>query len=132
MSLFVVGGLADHYGRKPVILLGLIIFAMGNILCLYPGFYITMLAGRFLQGVGIAALAILSFLIIADSYPLKQQRFLMAMLNGSLNTAVAVAPVIGSYLTLYFNWQGNFIALLTLGIITLVMTMCFVAGNSFE
>lgn len=35
LSLFLVGGLADRYGRKPIILLGLIIFTMGSILCLW-------------------------------------------------------------------------------------------------
>ena len=126
LSLFFVGSLADHYGRKPVILFGLMSFVMGSILCLCTGSYIFIFAGRFLQGVGIAAPAILSFLIIADSYSMKDQQFLNAMLNGSMNIAVAVAPVIGSYLTLYFHWQGNFVALLMLGLITLLMTIFFI------
>ena len=126
LSLFFVGSLADRYGRKPIILLGLMTFIMGSCLCLVTGSYTFILAGRFLQGIGIAAPAILSFLIIADSYPLKEQQFLMAMLNGSLNTAAAIAPVIGSYITLYFHWQGNFIALLLLGLLTFIMTITFV------
>ena len=36
------------------------------------------------------------------------------------------APVVGSYLTLYFHWQGNFMALLLLGLFTLVMTVFFI------
>lgn len=126
LSLFFVGGLADRYGRKPIILGGLMIFILGSALCLYPSSYYFLILGRFLQGVGIAAPAILSFLIIADSYPLKEQQFLMAILNGSINMAVAISPVIGSYLTLYFHWQGNFIALLLLGLITLFMTIFFI------
>jgi DHA1 family bicyclomycin/chloramphenicol resistance-like MFS transporter len=126
LSLFFVGGLADRYGRKPIILLGLTIFILGSALCLYLSSYYFLILGRFLQGVGIAAPAILSFLIIADSYPLKEQQFLMAMLNGSINIAVAISPVIGSYLTLYFHWQGNFVALLLLGVITLFMTIFFI------
>jgi DHA1 family bicyclomycin/chloramphenicol resistance-like MFS transporter len=78
------------------------------------------------QGVGVAAPAILSFLIIADAYPLKKQQFFMSILNAVGNTAAAIAPVIGSFITLYFHWQGNFKALLFLGLITLVMTMLFV------
>lgn len=126
LSLFLIGGLADRYGRKPIILLGLIIFILGSALCLYPFSYYFLILGRFFQGIGIAAPAILSFLIIADSYPLKEQQFLMAILNGSINIAVAISPVIGSYLTLYFHWQGNFVALLLLGLITLFMTIFFI------
>jgi len=126
LSLFFIGGLADRYGRKPIILLGLMIFILGSALGLYPSSYYFLILGRFLQGVGIAAPAILSFLIIADSYPLKEQQFLMAILNGSINIAVAISPVIGSYLTLFFHWQGNFVALLLLGLITLFMTILFI------
>ncbi len=126
LSLFFVGGLADRYGRKPIISLGIITFVFGSLLCLWGGSQVSLLLGRFLQGMGIAAPAILSFLIIADIYPLKKQRFLMAMLNVSMNTATAFAPVIGSYVTLYFRWQGNFIILLSLGLIILIMTLFFI------
>jgi DHA1 family bicyclomycin/chloramphenicol resistance-like MFS transporter len=126
LSLFFVGGLADAFGRKPIILLGLMIFIIGSTFCLWVPSYQFLLAGRFLQGVGIAAPAILSFLIIADSYPLKKQQFYMAMLNGVMNASVAAAPVIGSYITLYFHWQGNFMTLLLLGLMVLVMTLLFI------
>ncbi len=126
LSLFFVGTLADRHGRKPVIFLGLMIFVMGSLLCLWGGSYPLLLIGRFFQGVGIAAPAILSFLIIADTYSLKQQQVYMAMLNGIMNTSVAIAPVIGSYITLYFHWQGNFSALLLLGLSVLIMTTLFI------
>ncbi|OJW49165.1 MAG: hypothetical protein BGO67_10790 [Alphaproteobacteria bacterium 41-28] len=126
LSLFFVGGLADHYGRKPIILLGLLTFIIGTLLCLGAPSYPFLLVGRFLQGVGIAAPAILSFLIIADAYPLRQQQSLFAILNGLLNFAAGAAPVLGSYITLYFHWQGNFTALLFLGLMACLMTLLFI------
>jgi len=126
ISLFIVGNLADHYGRKPIILLGLITFIIGSVFCLLASSYSFLVAGRFLQGIGIASPAILSFLLIADSYSLKQQQFWMAMLNGVKNTAVAIAPVIGSYIILYFHWHGNFIILLLLGILAFMMSILFI------
>src|SRR3990167_4351669 len=122
ISLFIFGKFADRYSRKPVILIGLFIFIIGSILCLLEQNYYFLLAGRLLQGMGIASPAILSFLIVADRFPLKQQQFYMALLNGSANIAAAIAPVIGSYVTLYFHWRGNFIALLILGVIALMMS----------
>lgn len=47
LSLFLVGGLADRYGRKPIILLGLLTFIIGSILCLWAPSYAFLLAGRF-------------------------------------------------------------------------------------
>lgn len=131
-SLFFIGVFSDRYGRKPVILFGLIIFIIGSFLCLSPHFYSLLLIGRFLQGIGIAAPSILSFLIIADIYPLKDQQFLMGVLNGTMNLAVAISPVMGSYITLYFNWQGNFSALAILGIATLMMTIIFIPHQKMQ
>lgn len=129
LSLFVVGVLADRYGRKPILLLGILVFIIGSCLCLWAASYPFLLVGRFLQGIGIAAPSILSFLIIADLYPLKQQQYFMAMLNGVMNTAAGLAPVIGSYITLYFYWQGNFKVLLFLGVFALVMILLFIPAN---
>ncbi len=126
ISLFITGELADRFGRKPIIVTGLAIFIVGSIFCLTTHSYYLFLLGRFLQGLGIAAPAILSFLIIADLYTVKKQQFLMAMLNASLNTAAAFAPVIGSYITHYFHWEGNFITLLALGSLVFLMTLAFV------
>jgi DHA1 family bicyclomycin/chloramphenicol resistance-like MFS transporter len=133
ISLIFVGALADKYGRKPIILLGITTFIIGSMLCLVVASYEFLLVGRFLQGLGIAAPATLCFLIIADIYPIKKQQYLMAMLNGLVNTSVGVAPVIGSYLTMYFHWQGNFMALLLLAVVVLIMTIIFIPShNSIE
>jgi len=126
ISLFIIGTLSDCFGRKVVIVYGLIIFIFGSLCCVFTHNYSLLLLGRFLQGVGIAAPAILSFLIIADNYPIKRQQVLMAMLNGSFNIAAGVAPVIGSFIALYFHWRGNFITLLALALLTLLATMLFI------
>lgn len=126
LSLFFVGGLADRYGRKPIIIWGLLLFILGSLLCLWAVHYPWLLLGRFLQGIGVAAPSILSFLIIADTYPLKQQQTLMAILNGVMNFSVGAAPIVGSYIAYHYKVRGNFLALLTLSIVTLFMTILFV------
>lgn len=120
-----VGPLADRYGRKPLILLGLIVFLVGSIQCLTAQSYYSLFCGRLFQGIGIAAPAILSFLIIADSYPVKQQQFIFAILNGFMNAATAAAPIVGSYIALYYHWQGNLMVLFLLGVVALIMAIFF-------
>ncbi|KTD53467.1 major facilitator superfamily (MFS) transporter [Legionella santicrucis] len=126
LSLFFVGAFSDRYGRKPILLIGLSLFVAGSLLCVFAPTFGCLLIGRFLQGIGVAAPSILSFLIIADSYPLSEQQRFMALLNGVMNIAVGLAPVAGSYIALYFHWQGNFIALLLLGLLVLMMTCIFI------
>lgn len=126
LSLFFVGLLSDRWGRKPVILGGLLLFIAGSLLCLGTSSYPFLFWGRFLQGIGIASPAILSFLIVADTYSFKKQQKYMALLNVTMNTSVALAPLIGSYVALYVHWRGNFMVLLLLGIFVLLLTLIFV------
>lgn len=126
ISLLFVGNLADKIGRKSIILLGLLIFIIGSSFCTFASNYSLLLIGRFLQGLGISAPAILCFIIIADLYPLKKQQFYMGILNGFINVAIAGAPVIGSYIAMHYHFHGNFTALLLFGILVTIMTIFFV------
>jgi len=116
------GALGDRYNRRSIILFSLLVFIVGSVLCVNAHHYTWLLLGRFLQGVGIAAPCTLSFVIIADEYPIEKQPGLMGTLNGISTMAMACAPVVGSYVALYTSWRGNFTILLGLGI------LCFVMG----
>jgi len=76
--------------------------------------------GRFLQGIGMAGPSVLGYVLIADAYPLKKQMAVMGLLNGTVTMAMAFAPVIGSYVNLFFNWRANFFILLCLAVLSLV------------
>ena len=130
ISLFFVGSFADYYGRKPIALLGVAIFIIGTISCLWGASYKFLLLGRLLQGIGVAAPATICFLVVADAYSLKDQQYLMAILNGIMNIVVGLAPVIGSYISLYFHWQGNFMALLFLALILVAMIIFFLPNKN--
>jgi len=124
-SLF-VGNLGDRYGRRPIILLGLGVFIIGSIFCIFSTSYWHLLFGRFWQGVGVSAPAVLSYLVLADKYSAEKQQQLMGVLNGAMNLGVAFAPVVGSFVNLYFRWQGNFVVLLLLALICLGLGFIYI------
>jgi len=119
-SLF-AGTLGDRYNRRHVMLGSLAIFVFGSIFCVFAPNFSILLLGRLLQGIGMAGPAVLAFVLIADEYPIEKQASIIGIYNGICNLSVAVAPVLGSYVNLFFNWRGNFVLLLILGIISLVM-----------
>lgn len=129
-TCLVVGHLGDRYGRRPIILLGLVIFMLSSILCIYAPNFSCLLLGRFFQGVGVSGPAVLAYLLISDAYPIEKQQYLMGIVNGAVTLSIAFAPVLGSYITLYFHWQGNFIALFVFSVICLMATLCAVPSKS--
>lgn len=112
VASLVVGSLGDRFGRRLMILRGLCIFLIGSILCVFAPSFWVLLAGRFLQGIGIAGPTVLGYVIVADVYVLAERRKIMGLLNGVTTIAMAFAPVIGSFVNLYFGYEGNFVVLL--------------------
>lgn len=124
-SAFVVGNLGDRYGRRQIIIIGLIIFILGSIACVFATDYYMLLFGRFVQGVGISAVAVLGYVVLADICSVEEQQSILGYLSGVVTLGLAFAPVVGSYINLFFGWRGNFVALLVLGII------CFFVGIKY-
>ncbi len=118
-SLF-AGALGDRYNRRHILLTGLLIFVMGSLVCVIAPNYFLLVLGRMLQGIGIAAPAILSFSVLLEDYSTEKQPGIMGMINGVKTLAMAIAPLIGSFVNLYFSWRGNFAVLLGLGMLCLV------------
>ncbi len=125
LTSLIVGNLGDRYGRRPIILIGLGVFVVGSVFCIFSSSYWQLLFGRFLQGAGISAPVVLSYLVIADKYSTSRQQQLMGVLNGALTLGMAFAPVVGSYVNMFFHWQGNFVLLLILSLVCLVLGFVF-------
>jgi DHA1 family bicyclomycin/chloramphenicol resistance-like MFS transporter len=126
ITALMAGTMGDRYGRKPLIIIGLGIFLLGSLLCiLAPSFWILLL-GRGLQGMGMACPATLAYIVIADCFSVAEQQKKMGTLNGVVSLSMAIAPILGSFLTLYFGWKGNFIALFLIGCVSLVLTHYFI------
>ncbi len=118
ISCFFVGPLGDRFGRRPIILYCLAIFILGSILCLLSPAYWIMVLGRFFQGLGISGPTVLAYVVLMDQYPPERQPAMMGLLNGIVASSMGFAPVVGSFVNLYYGWHGNFFILLILGLVS--------------
>lgn len=121
------GSLGDRYDRRLVLLNGFAIFIIGSLCCTFAANYFLLLLGRVLQGVGIAAPAILSFPFLLENYEQAKQPQVMGLINGAKTLAMAIAPVIGSFINLLGGWRANFVLLLGGGIFCWLMSYCFIS-----
>jgi DHA1 family bicyclomycin/chloramphenicol resistance-like MFS transporter len=125
IGALIAGTLGDRYGRKPIIMYGLLVFILGSALCVLAQNYQMLFAGRLIQGFGISCPACLAYVIIPDTYDIKTHQKMLGLLNFFATASMAVAPVIGSHIALYFGWRGNFSFCLLCGV------ACFILGYFF-
>jgi len=112
------GSLSDRYGRKPLLYLGLAIYAVATLGCAAAQDINTLIVARFVQGLGGACGPVLARAIVMDSYSRRDAARVMAAIAGAMALVPAIAPIFGSWLLYVFSWRAHFILLLILGLIT--------------
>ncbi|NOX75706.1 MAG: MFS transporter [Gammaproteobacteria bacterium] len=95
------GMASDHFGRKPVIILGLIVFAIGSVVAATADSMNGVILGRALQGAGAIAAAVMA--LVADLTREEKRLGAMAIIGMSIGLAFAVSLVLGP---LFSNWIG--------------------------
>ena len=100
------GMLSDHIGRKPVIIGGLVIFAIGSVIAAQADSIWGVILGRTIQGSGAIAAAVMA--LAADLTREQNRMKVMAVIGMSIGLAFAVALVLGPILTIWIGVQGIF------------------------
>ncbi|ALM50927.1 multidrug effflux MFS transporter [Halomonas huangheensis] len=105
------GPLSDRYGRKPILLGGMLLFLVASMICAFAPNVEVLLAGRFLQALGGAAGPVLGRAAVRDIYgPFEASRILSYMAS-VMALAPALAPLFGAALLLWFGWYSIFVSL---------------------
>ncbi len=105
------GPLSDRYGRKPVLLAGLSIFAIGCLGMLWVENAAMLLALRFVQAIGVCAAAVTWQALVTDYYPASRTNRIFATIMPLVALSPALAPLLGSWLLQHFNWEIIFLVL---------------------
>ncbi len=119
------GPWSDRIGRKPVALWGALLFTLGSYVCWTSNSLAMLLAGRFLQGLGACAGAVISSAAVRDSYPKEQLEAIYLRINAAFAGAPAIGPIVGSIVDDRFGWQANMLILLILGSLLLGVLLLF-------
>lgn len=112
LTTLIGGPVADVYGRRPLMIGSTLLFVVGSALCAGAETLSSIYIGRFLQGAGVSAPIMGIYIIIADLFPGTSQTKFLGILNSTVGAAMAVAPLLGSYLTLRWGWRGSFYCVL--------------------
>ncbi len=114
-----LGPLSDRFGRRPVLLFGMILFIAGSIGCMAATTITELIIGRVVQAAGGCAGLVLSRAIVRDLWDRDTSASMLGYITMAMVLAPMFAPSIGGYLDVWFDWRASFAFMGVLGFIVL-------------
>src|SRR3954452_20940478 len=109
VSLPIYARLSDRYGRRRLLLIGMVIFLLGSGLSAAAQSMEELVAFRGLQGLGAGALEGLTFILVADLYAGKRSATLQGVLAGLMGISFIAGPLIGGVIADSIGWRWAFL-----------------------
>ena len=113
--------LADQYGRKPMMLVGVGLFLVGSLLCGLAWSMTSLIAFRAVQGLGAGAVQPIGMTIVGDIYSIEERAKVQGYLAGVWALASVVGPTLGGVFSDYASWRWIFFVNLPIGAAALWM-----------
>jgi MFS transporter, DHA1 family, multidrug resistance protein len=123
LSPILYGALSDAWGRRPLLITGLAIFAVGGLACMIVPTLGWLLLARAIQGVGAGCGPTLAFAATRDRLTGRQLGARLALLTMLLNTAPVIAPSLGAACLMLGGWRGVYVVLAACGILLLLVAL---------
>ena len=113
------GPVSDSSGRKPAIYVGYGLFIVGCLMSIFSSSFVVMLAGRLLQGIGVAGPRSVSTALIRDLYEGRRMAQVMSFIATVFILVPVIAPMLGQGVLMISGWRAIFGALLVLALLSL-------------
>lgn len=107
-SVPVYGWLGDQYGRKKILMLALVLFAIGSVVCALAASMQGLIAGRVIQGLGSGGLMSLSQALIGELVPPRQRARFQGYFASLFAVSSVSGPVLGGIVVTYLSWHWLF------------------------
>ena len=118
LSLFVIGfgvaqlisgPLSDRFGRRPVLLAGLLIYMVASLACALAPSLNLLIVARFVQAVGCCTAAVVARALIRDAFTPAEGAQVLSKASSLLALAPIFGPILGGYLQVWFGWRAAFV-----------------------
>ena len=121
ISTPICGKLSDLYGRKKILMIGIIIFLIGSVLCGLSQSMYMLIGFRAIQGIGTGAIFTITFTIVGDVFTLEERPKVQGGLSTVWGIASLAGPFLGGTLIDTLSWHWVFFINIPFGIISLIL-----------
>ena len=111
----IYGPLADRFGRKPPLYLGMIVYTITSGACALAASVNALTALRLLQSLGACAGSVISRAMVRDLFPPEETRRVYSALILVMGVSPLVAPLFGAYMLIWFGWKSIFLSVTVIG-----------------
>lgn len=116
IAQLISGPISDRYGRRPVLLSGLLLYMGASLACAIASNIYVLIAARFAQACGCCTIVVTARAMIRDSYSPTAGAQKLAQASSYMGFAVVSGPIIGAHLQNTFHWNATFIFLTVISI----------------
>jgi MFS transporter, DHA1 family, multidrug resistance protein len=118
----IYGPISDRFGRRPVILCGLLVFTLASIVTAAASSATVLIGARVLQSLGGCSGLVLGRAAVRDGATAEKAAGQLALLTLVMSMVPAIAPAIGGFITGWFGWRASFVLLALIGF--LILSAC--------
>lgn len=129
ISTPIYGKLADLYGRKNILSIGIIIFLIGSCLCGISQNMYQLIAFRTLQGLGAGSIFTITYTIVGDVFTLEERAKIQGWLSTVWGVASLMGPFLGGFLIDNLSWHWIFFINLPFGILSVILLEKYLKEN---
>lgn len=119
------GKLADLYGRKPVLLFGMIVFLLGSVASAASWDMNSLIVFRGLQGIGAGSIMATVNTIAGDIYTIRERAEIQGWLSSVWGIAAIIGPALGGAFAEYASWRWIFLINLPIGFMAILLLVVF-------
>lgn len=124
-GMLAFGPLSEKYGRRRFMLIGLILFAAGNLLAFFALNIEFLLFARLLQGFGVSATVLMGRSMINDKHKTSQAAIVFSHVFLAASVIISFLPLLGSMIATQFEWRITFIIMASYSLIIFVFCLFF-------
>ena len=115
VSQIIFGPLSDRFGRRPILLIGLLVYFAASVGAIFASGIESLIIWRFVQGVGAGSGPVLARAVVRDLYEGDAAARVLSFMSSAMALAPLIAPILGGQLEIHMGWQANFVVLALFG-----------------